>query len=42
MAYNISKKNVVMQVQHTHVIKGTVARLQLHTDIYYNIFCISC
>jgi len=31
---SISKKNVVMQVHHTHLINCTVARLQPHLDIY--------
>jgi len=34
MAYDISKKNVVMQAYHAYVINCTVARLQPHIDIY--------
>jgi len=33
VAYDICKKNVVMQIQHTSVTNCTVAHLQLHTDI---------
>ena len=34
MAYDISKKNVIVQVYHTREMNSTVARLQPHTDIY--------
>jgi len=35
VAYDISYKNVVMQIEHTHVINCTVARLQpRRIDIY--------
>jgi len=42
-AYDISKRNVVMQVQHTHVINCTDAHLQPRTDNYSisNIFYVS-
>jgi len=33
ISYDIRKKGIVVQVQHTNVINCTVARLQLHNDI---------
>ena len=33
----ISKKNVVMQVQHTHIINCTFVPLQPHIDIFWEL-----
>jgi len=44
MACDVGKKNVVIQVWHTHEINCTVAYWHPHIDILRisSTFCISC